>query len=358
MYRLEIQKLLLAIDENLDDQELCLSFIRQGIQIADKHSDLDWGVELRYSLIHEERATSGCTESVLAFAWILDVCDRYPERFHESEFLLEYEWMLCSAYSNASLSTEQILAVADDLYARLERNHISKRGYYFTMAEYVQNIGDYAKGEEYIKLAMQEPYDDENIEIMEYDYRIENLVLMGRFDEAIVLMEQVELKKLSDFALPFETYCAMAYCMAKVEDVRASIYLEKAKASFETLREVNSSMLYSMTRLMYAMYLLKDSVMWSTFERIADWEIDAEDDLQFMLSRHAALICAQGGVIALDLSPRLSYYEPNGKYDLTQLYEYYDNIATRLGLQFDSRNGSDFCSKEYKELKMMNGIKV
>ena len=98
--------------------------------------------------------------------------------------------------------------------------------------------------------------------------------------------------------------------------------------------------------------------MWSTFERIADWEIDAEDDLQFMLSRHAALICAQGGVIALDLSPRLSYYEPNGKYDLTQLYEYYDNIATRLGLQFDSRNGSDFCSKEYKELKMMNGIKV
>ncbi|WP_286387835.1 hypothetical protein [Myroides marinus] len=358
MYRLEIQKLLLEIDDNIEDAELCMRLIRQGIQIADKHNDLEWGVEMRYSLIHEERATSSCSESVMAFAWILNVCDQYPDQFHEGDFLLEYEWMLCSAYSNASLSTEQIQAVADDLYLRLDRNQITKRGYYFTMAEYVQNLGDYRKGEEYIKLAMQEPFDEENVEIMEYDYRIENLVLMERFDEAIMLMEQVELKKLTNFALPFETYCAMAYCMAKTKDKRAQIYLDKAKASFETLREVNSSMLYSMTRLLYAMYLLEDEMMWDIFERIADWEIGAEDDLHFMLTRHAAMICSQGGTKELKLSPRVSYYEADGMYDLNKLYHYFDEVATQLGLRFDKRNSSDFCSNEYRELKVMNGLKL
>ncbi|MCC9042590.1 hypothetical protein LNQ81_07800 [Myroides sp. M-43] len=358
MYRLEIQRLLLQIDENIEDAELCMSLIRQGIQIADKNNDLEWGVDLRYSLIHEERATSSCGESVMAFAWILNLCDQYPERFDESEFLLEYEWMLCSAYSNAALSTEQIQAIADDLYLRLDRNQITKRGYYFTMAEYVQNLGDYQKGEEYIKLAMQEPFDEENVEIMEYDYRIENLVLMKRFDEAIILMEQVELKKLRNFALPFETYCAMGYCMAKANDARAQIYLDKAKASFETLKEVNSSMLYSMVRFMYTMYALEDDLLWETFERIADWEIGAEDDLHFMLTRHAAIICSKIKTKELKLSPRVAYYEPNGIYDMNKLFVYFDTKATELGHRFDARNGSDFCSKKYMELKVMNGIIV
>ncbi|WP_010249250.1 hypothetical protein [Myroides injenensis] len=358
MYRLEIQKLLLEIEEHINNVNYIINIYKQAIQIADRNGDLEWGVDLRYDLIHEERSTSACIESIPAFAWILNICDQYPEQFEEADFLLEYEWMLCSAYSNSLMTLDQINAIADDLYQRLDRNELSKRGYYFTMAEFAQNLGDFDKGVEYIQLAMKEPFDEENVEAMEYDYRIENLVLMQKFDEAINLMEQMELKKLSAFALPFETYCAMAYCMARAKDPRAIIYLDKAKSAMDGLREINSSMLYSMTRLMYTMYLLEDELLWSTYERIADWEINAEDDLQFMLSRHMAIICKQGGVKELSLSPKLTFYAMDNQYDLNVLADYYANLATTLAQQFDKRNGSTFCSQEFISLnKEIRSIK-
>ncbi|MEC4112773.1 hypothetical protein [Myroides pelagicus] len=354
MYRLEIQKILLAIEENFSDPEYCMNLLKQGIQIADKHNDLAWGIDLRYDLIHEERATSSCSESIAAFAWILNICDLYPEEFDESEFMLEYQWMLCSAYSNSLLTLDQINEVAKDLYIRLDRNNLSKRGYYFTMAEFAHNLGDYVTSEEYIAKGVLEAYDDENTEASEYDYRIEHLCLIKDFDQAIRLMDQMEVKKLAAFALPFETYCAMAYTMARANDKRAIIYLNRAKEAFDHLKEVNSSMLYSVVRLTYAMYQLGDEMYLQLYERIAEWEIDAEDDLLYMLSRHMTVIFRKGGTLTLNLSSRLIFYEETGIYDLGQLAVYYEGVAKQLATQFDHRNGSLFASSEYSELLLEN----
>ncbi|MVX35507.1 hypothetical protein [Myroides sp. LoEW2-1] len=358
MYRLEIQKILLAIDEHFSDAEYCMALIKQAIQIADKHQDLEWGVDLRYDLIHEERATSSCSESISAFAWILNVCDQYPDQFDEADFMLEYQWMLCSAYSNSSLSKEQVMTIGDDLYRRLDRNNLSKRGYYFTMAEYAHNLGDYEMSESYINKGMLEPYDEENTEASEYDYRIEHLCLMQRFDEAVAVMDQMEIKKLSAFALPFETYCAMAYTMARAKDERAIVYLNKAKESYEKLREVNSSMLYSMVRYTYAMFLLGDSYYLTMYEKIAEWEIGAEDDLLFMLSRHVAVMFYDGGEQRLALSSKLAFYQSSDIYDLKHVSTYYEAIAKDLGEKFDQRNGSDFATNEYKELLLERDYKI
>ena len=351
MYRLEIQKLRLSLQENIEDVDVCIKILKQAIKIADRNGDFEWGVELRYHLIQDERATSKCVESALAFAWILDVCDRFPEQFDLNDYLLAYEWLLCSSYSNTGFSLEQILSLANDLEQRLEACGISKRGYYFTMAGFHHTLGDFEKGSEYIALACIEPFTDEYVEAMEYDARIDNLVLRKVFDEALVLVKTMEAKRLTSFSLPFETFCLMGYALARSNDSRAQLYLDKAKEAFEKLTEINSSMLYCLTRLLYTKFLLKDEGYLALFERIATWMIGAEEDLQYMMARHLALVFSEEGTLSLDLSSTLPFYAAEGVYDKRALAKYYDEIAVTLSAKFDVRNRNDYCSSLYEHLK-------
>jgi hypothetical protein len=346
MYRLEIQKLLLQIEDNYEDIDLCIALLKQAIQIADKNNDIDWAFDLRLYLIREERSTSHCRESMVAFAWLLEQCDEQKDRFDERELLLEYQWMICSAYSNSSIPLEQIDALLQDLTMRLERTHSSKRGLYYTLAGFNMQLGNPTKAKEYIALSDLEPFDEEFTEATSYDNHIENAVCMKEFDRAVELMDQMEYKKLTAFSLPFETYAAMACFMARAKDSRATLYAEKAKEQFEQISEINSSLLYSMTRLSYALYLLNDESVWHYYEKMADWEVEAEDDLQLMMSRHYAMICSQGGEKKLTLSIKVPFFQESGVYNLSELASYYSAKAHYFAKAFDQRNGNNFYQNE------------
>ena len=352
MYRLEIQKLRLSLQDNIEDVDVCIRILKQAIQIADRNNDRAWGVELRYHLIQDERATSKCNESALAFAWILDICDAYPKEFNVQDYLLAYEWLLCSSYSNTSFSLAQVMVLAKDLEHRLDKAAVSKRGFYFTMAGFHHMLGDFEKGTTFIDLACQEAFTDEYVEAMEYDARIDNLILRGLIEEALLLLNIMEAKQLRSFSLPFETYCLVGYTLARLKDERAQTYLDKAKEAFDKLTEVNSSMLYCLTRLVYCMFLLNDSSYLTFFERIAGWVIDAEDDLQYMMARHFALVFNQEGTLTLNLSSKLPFYRQDNLYSQQELSTYYKTIVSDLGKRFDARNGNAYCSSLYETLEI------
>lgn len=354
MYRLQIQKLALEIEEHYSDYDRCIALLQQAIQIADKHNDLDWGVDLRSYLIRKESATSMCIHSPAAFAWILNVCDEYPEEFSDAEFLGLYEWMLGAVNCNTDIPLEHTHTVALDLERRLEKNGMSKRGLYFCLAEFAQNRGDVAKGCEYIDLAKLESKEDDEDEVVEYDYSVERASIIGDFEEAIYLANQMELKKLSAFSLPFESYCAMTYFMARRGDGRASIYLEKAKEAFYKVEGVNSSMLFSMTRFIYTLHLLEDELLYSMFELVVDWQVGAEDFLQMAFSQHIAAVFVKGGTRELKISPKQPYYKQEGIYDLAVLAAYYYSIAESFSTKFDQRNGNNHCCTELKQLQEEN----
>lgn len=346
MYRLEIQKLLLQIEDNFSDFDLCFALLKQAIQLADKNNDVEWAFDLRIYLIREERSTSHCKESMVAFAWLLEQCDANPDVFDETELLLEYQWMICSAYSNCLIPLEHIYNLLDDLELRLTRTQTSKRGLYYTKAGFSMQLGDPIAAKKYIELSELESFDEEYTEATSYDNRIENAVFLQDFDEAVNLMEQMEHKKLTAFSLPFETYCAMACYMARAKDSRASIYMEKAKEQFETLSEINSSLLYCVTRLAYSMFLLGDEGVWYFYEKMADWEVDAEDDLQLMMGRHFAVICNQEGTRTLNLSTKVPFYNESNQYDLKTLAAYYSEKSVRFAKAFDLRNKNEFYQNE------------
>lgn len=351
LHRLEIQRILLQIQEETTDPKDYITLFKQAIYVADKHGDLGWGIDLRIMLIREERCSSACIESPLAFAWLLEQARLHPEQLSESEFLEEYEWMICSAYGNVAIPLEQVHAIAADLEQKLEHFNFSKRSYYYTMAGFAQHRGDYALGATYIAKAKEEPFDEVCNEVVAYDNEIESASRLGHFDEAIALMHQMEYKKLRDFSLPFETYVVMGYFMARKGDERASSYLAKAKEEFAQLSEVNSSLLYGLTRLIYALHLLGDEDRWGYYEIIAGWDIDAEDDLQLMLSRHMMFVLDQPEQKQLTLSPSVPFYQQEGWYDLQALARAYKDSAYDWAKRFDLRNGNTFAQEDLKQME-------
>lgn len=352
MYSLEIQKILLSINDNFDDVNFCLRGLKQAISIADKNEDLYWGMELRNDLIHEERATSQCKDSMACFAWILDKCDQFPLEFNQADYLMEYQWMLCSAYSNSNIELTQLYAISEDFIRRLDQTKLSKRGYYFTMADFSHIMGDFDMSKQYIESALKEEFDQENNLTSEYRYLIEHACITENNEQAIVLMEQMKTKNLVSYALPFESYAFVAYTLANINDSRANHYLELAKSSLETIENPNSSMIYGMTRLFYTMHLLEDPLRNAVFEQIVTWSLGAEDDLQFMFARHAAaMFKSMTTDFIAELSHQVPYFCGSGVYSSVELYVFYNQIALDLANRFDRRNGNDFYTNVYNKLK-------
>lgn len=350
MYQLEIQRILLKIEQNPLNEDFVIAHLKQAIAIADRNQNIEWAMDLRNEIIQTERSTSRCVESFSAFAWIMDICQRYPEEFNQADYLLAYQWMLCSAYSNSNMPLEKIFSLADDLQDRIEKCAHSKIGFYFTMSQFYHTIGDSAKSSSFLELAIKEDFDAEYNLVDQYDYQVENQAILGNFDRAIELCQEMEQLKLQAFCLPFATHCALAYYLARAKDTRAITYLNKAKQGFANHKALNSSMLYSMVRLLYTMYLLEDPLLWTTYQTISSWQINAEDDLQLLFFSHMASISQQTQTVKLELSSLLPFYSPTGLYHTKELHAYFHCQAQVLATAFDLRNNNQYATGKLSSL--------
>lgn len=339
-YNLEIQKVLLKLEElkSFEDKVVAL---KEAIHIADQHNDLDWSFDLRLNLIRQERNTSRCVESFPAFAWILNASDTNEDYFDESEFLWEYKWMYCSAYRNAAIPMEQVISIGEDLKNRLEKNGFSKRAYYNVTTGLAMHLRDYKKAQELIDLADAELVDDmTNCPACELDTKVEVLLYQGLIDESLIKAQDLINKKLTCYSMPFQTFCVFAYHLHEIGDERATLYFDKAIEEYNAHDQYDSSVGYSMGLLVNYMYQTNHPDTWSFFEKIADWEIDAEDLHRFNFAKHMLPLTKNGGTKELQLSSQLNYFKPEGVYDLTALFAYFKTTAYDLAHQFDQRNGN------------------
>lgn len=345
-YNLEIQKVLLKLDDlpSFSDK---VKALKEAIAIADKHNDIDWGFDLRLDLIRKERNTSKCEESFPAFAWILNASDENEDYFDEADFLWEYKWMFCSAYRSAAIPMEQVLEIGEDLKRRLVKNGFSLRAYYNVMTGLALHLRDYKQAQEYIDLADAELVDDmTNCPACELDTKVETLLDLGFIDESLIKANDLINKKLTCYSMPFQTFCGFAYNLHKIGDERAAIYFDKAMEEYHAHDHYDSSVGYSMGLLVSYMNAINHPETWTFFERIAEWQIGAEDLHIYNFAKYMAPIMKNGGVRKLELSSQLPYYKESGEYDLAELFVYFKELAYEYADRFDKRNGNQNLKQE------------
>jgi hypothetical protein len=326
-----------------------IALLKQAINLADTHNDLEWGFELRLDLIRDEKDTSRCDESLPAFTWILDTYDKNPELFDEDDFLWEYKWMIGSVRRNSSISMEQIDSISEDFKNRLLRNGYSLRPYYTTKVHMAFFLGNLEDARKYIDIRNKEVRDGmANCRACELDDDVELELLLGNFDKALAVGSNMLTKKLTCTHMPFSCYCNCVKHFRKAGNMeKAYEYFLKAEADLAELSDISQiAEVGIMTRFLIDYDREK---AWTFFEQHAHWNVDSEDYLDFVFSINVLPLLSEGGTGVLNVNPSLAWYREDNTYDIKEIYNYYYNKAKDLAERFDQRNGSGYFGEQFAE---------
>ncbi|MDR2563420.1 MAG: hypothetical protein LBC98_05690 [Prevotellaceae bacterium] len=347
-HNLQIQRLLIK-RETLTAPDDKIALIKQAINLADAHNDIEWGFDLRLELIRDEKDTSRCDESFPAFTWILDTYDRNPDAFDESEFLWEYKWMLGAARRNSSISLEQIESIAEDYKVRLQRNGYSLRPYYAAKTHLAFFLDDMKAAKTYIELRDKELRDDmANCHACELDDNIELELRLGNFDKALAVGNEMLTKKVTCTHMPFSAYCACIKYFHKAGEMKRALeYFNKAEEDLAALDDTSQvSEIGNMIRFLTDYDREK---AWNYFAQYAHWSVDSEEYLDFLFSVSLLPLLSEEGSRTMQVSPSLSWYRADDTYKLDELYNYYADRAKILANKFDARNGNDYFNRQLAE---------
>lgn len=347
-YTLQIQKLLLQRDRVVLPGDR-ITLLKQAINLADTHNDIEWGFDLRLDLIRDEKETSRCEESLPAFTWILDTYDKNPELFSEDSFLWEYKWMLGSVRRNSSVSMEQIDSIAEDFKERLQRNGYSLRPYYTVKVHLAFFLNDLDGAEKYIELRNKELRDEmSNCRACELDDDVELELRRGNFDKAIATGNSMLTKKLVCAHMPFSCYCnCVKYFRKAGEMEKAHEYFLKAEADLSELSDTSQVSEIGIMTGFLADYDREKA--WAFFEQHAHWNVDSEDYLDFIFSINVLPLLNEGGTRILNMNPSLAWYRSDNTYDIKEVYNYYYKKAKDLAEKFDKRNGNVYFTEQFSE---------
>jgi hypothetical protein len=347
-YTLQIQKLLLQRDR-LSSPNDRIALLKQAINLADAHNDVEWGFDLRLDLIRDEKDTSRCDESLPAFTWILDTYDKNPEQFNEEDFLWEYKWMLGSVRRNCLISLEQIESIAEDFKTRLQRNGYSLRPYYTVKAHLALFLDNLDDAQKYLELRNKEVRDEmSNCPACELDDNVELELRRGNFEKALTVGNSMLTKKITCTHMPFSCYCACVKYFQKAGEMeKAYEYFQKAETDLADLSDISQ---ISEVGIMIRFLTDYDrEKAWTFFERHAHWNVNSEDYLDFLFSVSVLPLLAGEGSKVLNVNPSLEWYREDNTYDLKEVYNYYYKKAADLAEKFDKRNGNSYFSEQFAE---------
>ena len=343
-YTLEIQKILLKV-EKLTTYKDKVQWLKEAIAIADKNNDIEWGFDLRVELINNEIHTASSHESFQAFAWLLDICDTYPEEFNDEEILWEYKWMVGSAYRNTRISFEQIEYITEDLKRRLEKNGYTLRAYYNVMSNWRRFAGKEEEAQQLIQLVEQESRDDmSNCEACETDAKVGNLLKLNQTEKALEEARPLMEDRLSCYAVPFRTFATLAYELLLQNHPQAGEFYQKALDADDPEKDYQQSELVPWTKLMFYQWKTGTGDAWKQFENNTQMEYEAEDDLKLFFAQHALPMLKNEDSLELNISSRQPYYQANGVYKAQDLYDYYKKQAEDLAKGFDARENTTYFS--------------
>lgn len=350
-YTLEIQKIVLKIEETnaISDQ---LLLINEAIALADKHNDIDWGLDLRILLINTENRTPRTGMSYPAFAWILDSSDSNEGYFDERDFLYEYKWMFAISSGSAAISKEQLHSIGDDFHQRLLKNGYSSRGYYHILCIWYQHLRDYDKAAEVFRL-MEEELVDEMSDNKPFELAVNayNLIAIGKFEEAEVVARDLFANRFEFMDTAFEINAVFAYEYFKEGNEKAKEYFDKACEKIPVY-EQSDSITHFRSRVFY-MYLLWQyghDRCWSFFEEFCVWEHEASDHYSFIFTKHAMCILKEGGERQFNFPTFLPYYQESGNYNLEKLHLYFKERSYDYAKRFDQRNDNGNFKSEVDSL--------
>ena len=349
MYTLKIQKLRNQIDR-VDNTLEKVNLLTQAIRIADENEDIEWGYDLRLDLINQEIDLAFSTESLPAFAWVLQAYDDHPELFNEEDFLWQYKWMMSELYDNPAVSREQIEAALADFEGRLLRNGYGKRAIHneeLSDALAQKDLPAIERALADVKAIQRDDMSD--CEACEMDAEVSVALLQNGYalacEKALPLLEG----QFSCSHVPLRTAVNLAYEGYKNGDREQAVKMAEQAEKEIYKKEKDSAILLSAIKL--ATYFSYTDVAKAKewIERYLPWADGPENRSMFQLAclmQEAMSNFSPDEEFTVELSDTHSLFQGKNSYTTKEIAVHYKNQAHRLAQRFDERNGNENFRKQ------------
>ena len=350
-YSLQIQKLLVKKDAVKEPNDK-IKILKEAIALADAHNDIEWSYDLRLDIMDEEYYTSRYTERFAAFTWLLNACDENPDLFDEDDLLWRYRWMVHAARMTVNISLEQIEQINNDFKARLQRCGYGLRAFYNDEFRryYIQNSMDRAK--ECLDLREKEQVNDMVCEACEISEWIDYNLRFDELDKALALYNELIAKGYSCMRRPFDTYCSFVdYYTRKGNIEKAHEMYLKTEELFNDPDCDHLTVVGSMSILINFLSHYNPNKAWELVERSIENTVEATDENKYKFSRNILHLLSDGGNRVVNIPTTVPWYRTDNTYNLSELYDYYYNIASDLAQRFDARNGNNIFMSLVEKLK-------
>ena len=349
-YNLEIQKLLLKKEEAYLPNDK-INFIKQAIAIAAGHNDVQWSFDLRCELIEEEACTTRYTETIPAFAWLLDAYDSDPDLFDIDYIISRYRWVINQMFRNVGVSVAQIQEIFVDYKLRLQKHGYSLRSFYSAKADFGFFLDNMEIVQENIELRDKYQANSFDYWINELYVNIEYVLRKNNTDYALQLEKEIAESDLEFVYYPFAVYTSlMRHFTRRKKYNEAHKYFLKAENCLTRL-ENDQSTIPQIGCLIYFLSIKDKKKAWHFFEKYINWTIDADDCTITFFSIDILNLLREKQTKVLNVSPQLPWYRSDNTYNTTDLYNYYYNLAHDMVHRFDERNGNNIFSKRLEQYK-------
>lgn len=331
----------------MPDSALKVRTCEEGARLADLCNDEELGFRARERIV---RAAAFCGEPesmLVAFAWILAICDRNPQKYPERHQTWKYKWAINQITKFPQISRERIDAAFDDMTMRYTRCGLSLRAVYHLRESAARETGDLAAAENWHQLWVKAPKDGtQDCSACERDQEVAYLVRNGRLDEGLSHAEPILSGRMRCGSVPENTLARFACYLARagrLDEARAMArqgleHLDKDPSSLGTTGELLEALALCGDREA-GLRLLERTLQYLSGGGSPSahfWYLYGARALLAAVAAHS-----HAGVRKLRLPRAHAEYKASGEYHLASLITWADDRLNSIAAAFDMRNGNN-----------------
>ncbi len=349
----------------------------RAIAEAEAHGELDVAFRLRSDLIESAVFNGQGDRAIVAFAAYLKHADQNRATLNPRDLLWKYKWILNPMVELPQIPKAQILEMISDMGRRVEAAGYSQRPVFYKRWQMLTEMGDFeAAAVEMLKWrpALKDGLKD--CEACETNFEVYFWAETRQNEKALEIARPILEGKLACAEVPQNTLANIIRPLMRLGRIDDAVkFAEKGyrltSKNEEHLCEVSEFLLLAThtNALVRAKRIFSKHAIWALktgchfrrmrfnavasafLKKLAQGKMrDVSSDASETKNRKAT------SSVRLQLPSEHPLYRPDAKYDISELFAWYQNEAQKLTQQFDQRNGNRHATQSLKETHELAGV--
>lgn len=188
------------------DHAEAFALLQEAARQADLLGDEEIAYDARDALLDAAHELGDDQTLLATFGWLLNYSDQHPEEDKAEELFWRYKWAIAIATSMPAVPLERLYALQDDFARRTREAGLGERTADMYRWRLALHRGDEAGIAEYQAKALAQPSTWLDCNACDTDQIVQELVRVGKLDEALTKAKVVFSFKESCNVVPARTY--------------------------------------------------------------------------------------------------------------------------------------------------------